>query len=58
MVIFGNQKSLNYSMIFFKKINVILFLTGILFKSNSALANTVVENYKAGLILGSFGLDI
>ena len=53
MVIFGNQKSLNYSMIFFKKINVILFSTGIIFNSNSALANTVTENYKAGLITGS-----
>ena len=53
MVIFGNQKSLNYSMICFKKINVILFSTGIIFNSNSALANTIVENYKAGLITGS-----
>ena len=53
MVIFGNQKSLNYSMIFFKKINVVLFSTGIILNSNSALANTVEENYKAGLIAGS-----
>ena len=53
MVIFGNQKSLNYSMIFFKKINLILFSTGIIFNSNSALANTVMEHYEAGLIRGS-----
>ena len=53
MVIFGNQKFLNYSMSFFKKINVILFSTGIIFHSNSALANTVIEHYQAGIIYGS-----
>ena len=40
-------------MINLKKINIILFSTGIIFNSNSALANTIVEHYKAGIIYGS-----
>ena len=50
MVIFGNQKSLDYLMIFFKKISVIIFSIGLISFPNYALANEKEDNISLGML--------
>ena len=52
MVIFGNEKSLNYSMIFFKKISVIILSIGMISIPNYALANEKDDNLSLGMLYG------
>ena len=53
MVIFGNQKSLDYLMIFFKKIGVIILSIGIISFPNYALTNEKDDNISLGMLYGS-----
>ncbi len=53
MIIFSNKRSLNYLMIFFKKISVIIISIGMIYSPNYALANERDDNISIGMLYGT-----